>query len=620
MDTRPEIDQMRLGATWSPDRGTDFLVWAPKAHRVDVHLLGEGGDRLLPMTQLERGYFALSAPDVLPGRGYYYRLDGALERPDPASYFQPTGVHGPSQVVEGSFAWQDGARCGLPFEQYVIYELHIGTFTPAGTFRAVIDQLDQLAELGITAIELMPVAQFPGERNWGYDGVHLFAPQNSYGGPDALKALVDAAHLRGLAVVLDVVYNHLGPEGNYLADFGHYFTDRYRTPWGAAVNFDGPHSDEVRRFIIENALYWITEFHVDALRLDAVHAIFDVSARPILRELATAVRERGRKLDRHVYTIAESNLNDPRLVTPAEAGGYGLDSQWLDDFQRALGAMLTGERQGPYCDFGSIHQVAKSLEQGFVLDGHYSGYRGRHYGASSRDISPKRFVAFSQNHDQVGNRGGGERLSHLVDFESLKLAAGVVILAPYVPLLFMGEEYAETAPFHYFISHLDSVLAKAVCAGRRQDLATFQQQCLGTDPQAEATFQQSKLQHALRTQDKHRVLRDFYRELIKIRKTLPAEGAAARRKVEVIRDDVLMLGRTGNDCEWLVFFNFGEQGSGALRPPLDNNGWSVLVDSSDVRWLGASGSCKGSVHADPTASLGRRSLRVLTRKILDKNR
>ena len=366
--------------------------------------------------------------------------------------------------------------------------MHLGTFTEEGTFDAVIPYLEELKDLGITAIELMPVAQFPGDRNWGYDGVDLFAAQNSYGGPQSLKHLVDSCHARGLAVVLDVVYNHPGPEGDYLGDFGPYFTQRYRTPWGAALNFDGAYSDEVRRFFIENALYWITECHIDALRLDAVHAILDHAARTFIEDLVTAVQERAEQLNRRVYLIAESSSNDARLITPRHAGGLGSDAQWCDDFHHSLHTLLTGELNGYYQDYGQVSHLAKAVREGFVYAGEYSSYRRRSHGTSSQGIPAHLVVVRAQNHDQVGNRMLGDSLGRLVGFESLELAAGVLLLSPFVPLIFMGEEYGEAAPFPYFISHTDSNLVEAVRQGRREEFDAFQQEGDPPDPQDEATF------------------------------------------------------------------------------------------------------------------------------------
>jgi len=482
-----------IGASMLPDGSARFRVWAPLAERVD--LLFPDSDLLPVSLSAEKcDYFSAVVDDIETGACYWYLLDGELRRPDPASRCQPQGVHGPSALVD-SFRhhWQDSSWQGIAQDELIIYELHVGTFTPAGTFDAVISRLEYLCELGITAIELMPVAQFPGERNWGYDGTFIFAPQNSYGGVDGLKRLVDACHVRGLAVILDVVYNHLGPEGNYLHAFGPYFTSRYHTPWGDAVNFDGPDSDQVRHYFIANALYWITEYHIDGLRLDAVHGIYDFSALHILQELAQAVHERGAILGRRVQVIAESDQNDTRLVTVPQLGGYGLDAQWNDCFHHALRTCLTGERTGYYADYGDFSAVVKSFREGFVLSGQYSAFRRRRHGSSSVHIHPGRMVVFSQNHDQIGNRMRGERPGEHLYTEQLMLAAAAVILSPYMPLLFMGEEYGETAPFPYFVSHSDEHLVEAVRRGRREEFAAFADQGTPPDPQDEATFLSGKL-------------------------------------------------------------------------------------------------------------------------------
>jgi len=540
------------------------------------------------------------ADGVEPGSLYFYILEGQKERPDPASRFQPQGVHGPSQVVDTQFAWQDECWFGLPLQDYIIYELHVGTYTSRGTFEAIIPHLDNLRDLGITAIELMPVAQFPGERNWGYDGTYPFAPQNSYGGPEGLKRLVNACHQRGLAVVLDVVYNHLGPEGNYLWDFGYYFTDRYATPWGSAVNFDGPYSDEVRRFFLENALYWVSEFHIDALRLDAVHAILDFSAQPFLADLAWAVHERAERLNRRIYVIPESALNDTRLVRLPEVGGFGLDAQWNDDFHHALHTLLTGEQSGYYQDFGRLSDLTKAFCEGYVYSGQYSTYRRRHYGNSSRNIPAHRFVVFAQNHDQVGNRMRGERLSQLVAFEGLKLAVGVVLLSPYIPLLFMGEEYGEEAPFPYFISHSDPRLVAAVRKGRKEEFAAFKSQGEPPDPQEESTFLSANLNHALRREGNHRVLLDFYAKLISLRKRTPALNCLSKENMEVMgfeKGNVLFLRRWTPTDEIAVVFHFGEQDTSPLIP-LPRGLWKKGLDSADEDWLGPGSSVPMEVNSD----------------------
>ncbi len=579
-----------LGATYLGNGQCRFIVWAPLAQKVEVHLMVPE-DQFLPLERDGRGYHQAVVEGVEPGSLYLYRLDGEKERPDPASRFQPQGVHGPSQVGDSCFPWEDGCWSGLPLQDYIIYELHVGTFTPEGTFDAVIPLLDEVKGLGITAVEFMPVAQFPGSRNWGYDGVYPFAVHNSYGGPEGLKRLVNACHQRGLAVVLDVVYNHIGPEGNYLGDFGPYFTERYRTLWGAALNFDGPDSDEVRRFFIENALHWITEFHIDALRLDAVHAILDYSPQPFLEELSTTVHEQASQLNRQVYLIPESAANDARLIRSRELGGYGLDAQWNDDCHHCLHVLLTGEGTGYYQDFGSIQQLVKAFEEGFVYSGEYSPYRRRRHGISSRHIPAHRFVVFAQNHDQVGNRMLGERLSQLISFEGLKLAAGVFLLSPFIPLLFMGEEYGETAPFQYFISHSDPVLVEAVRQGRREEFAAFKWQGEPPDPQDEATFLRAKLSHHLRQEGHHRVLLEFYKELIRLRKDIPSLVYLSKDALEVLgyeNSKVLYLRRWRNGSEAMSVFHFGDAPV-PIALPVPVGRWHKLLDSAEERWNGPGG-------------------------------
>lgn len=577
----------RLGAEVLEGGGARFLVWAPKAGQVLLEIV-RPQHHTLEMQPLAGGYFQCELADLKPGACYYYRLDGGPLRPDPASLSQPEGVHGPSQVVDLRFPWSDQGWTGLPLSEYILYELHIGAFTPAGTFDAAIERLDELVELGVTAIEPLPIAQFPGSRNWGYDGVHPFAAQNSYGGPDGFFRFVDACHARSLAVVLDVVYNHLGPEGNYLGEFGHYFTPRYHTPWGDAINFDSRASDEVRRYFLENAALWIRDFHVDALRLDAVHAIFDNSARPFLRELAETVRAAGQSCGRRAYTIAESNQNDPRRVLPASRGGCSLDAQWNDDFHHALHVALTGEHDGYYSDFQSLADLGKSLAQGFIYDGQYSSYRGRRHGASSAEIEPERLVIFSQNHDQVGNRLLGERLASLVDLEAQKLAASMVLLSPYTPMLFMGEEYGETAPFMYFISHLDRELVEQVRRGRKAEFRAFQWEGEIPDPQAEATFDRCKLTPREQWSDGQRMLREFHRELIRLRRTTPAlkERSKDSQQVTVRESEkTILVLRRGQRQEVACLYVFGE-GRRATQWPLPSGRWRTLLDSADPRWLG----------------------------------
>lgn len=616
-----------LGADYGGENRCRFCVWAPRANSLELHLL-KPRDCYLKMRRSQSGYFNLEVEGVKPGTLYWYRIDGSIERPDPASRFQPQGVHGPSQVVDSSFAWDDSQWHGLSLQNYILYELHVGVFSEEGTFSAIISKLPHLKTLGITAIELMPVAQFSGSRNWGYDGVYLFAPQNSYGNPDELKELVNRCHQLGIAVVLDVVYNHLGPEGNYLAEYGPYFTDRYRTPWGSAINFDGPYSDEVRRFFIENALFWVTDFHIDALRLDAIHSIFDHTAIPFLKELGEFVHRRAEELNRQIYVIPESSLNDPQVIRDREFGGYGLDAQWNDDFHHSLRTLLTDDRAGYYQDFGEISHLAKAFREGYVYSGEYSSYRGRRHGNSSISIPAERFVVFSQNHDQVGNRVLGDRLDQLVSFDSLKLAAGAVLLSPFIPLLFMGEEYGETAPFLYFVSHSDPDLIEAVRMGRKKEFTSFAWQGEPLDPQDENMFLRCKLDHRLAEREPHRILLEFYQELIRLRKNQPALTLLSKDHIEVLgieEQKVLYWRRWNGDEDIFGIFNFND-GKISVALPVPPGCWVALLDSSDQRWLGPGGSVQKIQNArgESILPLNPKSLvmykRVVTREVTSQSK
>ena len=590
-----------LGATYLGEGRCRFLVWAPYAEELEVHLVSPR-EALFPLTKDERGYFSRVIEGVEPGCLYVYRLNGVQEFPDPASRFQPQGVHGPSQVMDPHFSWEDEGWCGIPLRDYVIYELHVGTFTPEGTFEAIIPRLDELKDLGITAVELMPVAQFPGSRNWGYDGVYPYAVQKSYGGPEGLKKLVNACHQRGLAVVLDVVYNHLGPEGNYLANFGPYFTPRYCTPWGSAVNFDGAGSDEVRRYFIGNALAWITEYHIDSLRLDALHAIVDMSPRTFLAELAEATHRARERLNRNVFLMAESDLNDVRLLRDPELGGYGLDVQWNDDFHHALHTLLTGEETGYYLDFGLMEQLAKAWREGFIYSGEYSPYRRRRHGSSSREVAATRWVVFSQNHDQVGNRLGGDRLGHLVSLEALKLAAGTMLLSPFIPLLFMGEEYGDPAPFLYFVSHGDSDLIEAVRRGRKEEFEAFNWPGEPPDPQAEETFARARLDHDLQGQGEHKALLEFYREALRVRRELALLTDVGRQDREVRgyeREKLLWVRMLGERGEAVLLAHFGREEL-VMTFPWPEGRWQRRLDSADSKWQGPGSQAPASIAAPET--------------------
>lgn len=589
-----EQNPNRLGATYLGGNACCFRVWAPSATPLGVRLLGN--DRVVSLERAGRGYYEMVVEEVRPGDTYFYQLGADKLRADPASRFQPQGVYGPSAVLDGEFPWEDGNWSGLALADYIIYELHVGCFSPEGTFEAVIPYLDHLKDLGITAVELMPVGQFPGARNWGYDGVFPFAAQNSYGGPTGLKKLINACHRCGLAIILDVIYNHLGPEGNYLADFGPYFTERYQTPWGPALNFDGPFCDEVRQYFIQNAISWLVDFHFDALRLDAVHAILDHSPVTFLEELAVAVQREAERFSRRMVLIAESAANDARLVRARERGGYGLDAQWNDDFHHGLRTLLTGERNGYYRDYGKFTQLVKAYRDGFAYSGEYSEFRRRRHGSSSRDLPAERFVVFAQNHDQVGNRMRGDRLNEMVSFEDLKLAAGLVILSPFIPLLFMGEEYGEPAPFPYFVSHSDAELIEAVRRGRCVEFASFEWNGEVPDPQDEATFLSAKLHHELATRSEHKILLDFYRELIRLRKTTPALAALNKQNMEVTtleKERVLILRRWSAADSVVVLANLAGTGAEIAAP---EGCWRKAIDSAAQRWRGDGSALPEEIH------------------------
>ncbi|MFO7983853.1 MAG: malto-oligosyltrehalose trehalohydrolase [Desulfuromonadales bacterium] len=498
----------------------DIRVWAPAARQVELICQ----ESPVEMTRNEAGWWRLDAPFVHHGIDYAFRVDGEGPFPDPRSAWQSQGVDGPSRWVDHSrFVWSDAGWQQPPAGSALVYELHIGTFTPEGTFDSTIERLDYLVDLGVTHVELMPVAEFSGNRGWGYDGADLFAPHHAYGGPDGLKRLVNACHQRGLAVLLDVVYNHLGPSGNYLSRFGPYFTDRYATPWGDAVNLDGADSEEVRNFFIDNALMWLRDYHVDGLRIDAVHAILDTSAIHFLERLADEVRELEAELGRHLLLIAESDLNDPRVIRPPEIGGYGIDAQWNEDFHHALHAVLTGESDGYYRDFGTLADLVKALTEGLVYDGRYSVYRRRRHGRPATGLSGHRFVGCLQNHDQVGNRALGERTSQLLSTSELKIGAALVLTSPFVPLLFQGEEWGAATPFLYFTDHPDPELGKAVQKGRRKEFAAFGWDPNEIpDPQDEATFARSRLDWAEQAWKPHDEILAWHRSLIRIRRRFAA--------------------------------------------------------------------------------------------------
>ena len=597
--TRPSRWEMRFGARPLTDGSTEFRVWAPRARSLAVRLVGEDA-RTHPLEAAGGGVFEARVANVAAGADYFYLVDGERERPDPVSRFQPAGVHGPSRVVEpGAFEWADSAWGGIALKDYVVYELHTGTFTPEGTFEAVIPRLAHLKALGVTAVELMPVAEFPGGRNWGYDGAHLYAPQSTYGGPEALKRLVDACHREGLAFVLDVVYNHLGPEGNYAGEYMPLFSERHKSPWGAGLNFDGAGSEGVRRYFVENALYWLTEYHVDALRLDAVHAIADTSGRHLLRQLAEEFHAQARALGRRAHLIAESDLNDVALLRPAEEGGHGIDAQWSDDFHHSLHALLTRTDRGYFADFGRLGDLAKALSEGFVYCGQHSVFRGKCHGTPSGARPGEQFVVCIQNHDQIANGYWGDRLSRLVAPARQRLAAAILLCgAPNVPMLFMGEEWAERAPFLYFTSHTDQELGRAVRLGRMEEYDSFvrgegeTESTIGgfSDPQSEITFVRSKLDWDSVRKPEHAAMLAFYRDLLAARRASAALSNCDKTRTRVQFDE---------EGRWLTVERGDESGARALlacnlsdetRPvPLPEGAWRLALWSGEARYGGEAG-------------------------------
>ncbi len=581
-------ERQPIGALITGPSQVTFRAWAPWVKTLAVEILSTTPE-IIPMQPQPFGYWETTVSNVGVGTRYHYVLHEKLTRPDPASRFQPEGVHGPSEVIDpSSFVWTDQQWKGLPLADYIIYELHPGTFTKTGTFDDIIPFLPYLRdEVGITAIELMPIAQFPGARNWGYDGTYLFAPHNTYGGPQGLHRLIDACHGAGLAVVLDVVYNHLGPEGNYWGDFGPLFTDHYRTPWGSAMNYDGPHSDGVRDLIISNAVYWTRDFHIDALRLDAVHGIFDSSVTHILKDIRDAVHESANQEDRIASIIAESDFNDVKLLSPASKGGYGLDAQWNDDFHHALHALVTGERQGYYSDFGTLDHVATALRKNFVLSGQYSQHRHRKHGNSAAHLLPSQFVVFAQNHDQIGNRAQGDRLSTLIPFAAQQVVAASVLLSPFIPLLFMGEEYGEHAPFQYFIDHGDKGLIEAVRKGRLAEFKPFGWKNI-SDPYAVETFDHSRLTPPEARNAMQKQMAAWTKQIITLRKQHGSLGTGVKgHQLRVWMNPektVLTIYRKNpNSNANLLILGFNDQPT-TLKIQQPKDTWNLLLDNTQPEY------------------------------------
>ncbi len=580
------LDKRNIGLNFGPAGEASMLFWAPYARKVEIEV---NGKTRIPLVKKVRGYWQAVLDGVKPGDLYSVVLNGKTRYPDPATPLQADGVHKASTAFDFSTLRKDSQWKGIPLEKLIIYELHVGTFTPAGTFDAIHDKLPYLKELGINAVEIMPVAQFPGERNWGYDGVLPFAVQHSYGGAEGLAGLVEACHNHGIAVILDVVYNHMGPEGNYLEKFGPYFTGKYKTPWGKAINFDDEYSDEVRRFFIENALMWFRDFNIDGLRLDAVHAIKDMGPKHFLKELKEYTALLNKQTGKNHFLIGECDLNDVKYINPVDQCGYGLNSQWCDEFHHALHALLTGERNGYYADFGDLDLFVKSLNQAYVYDGNYSAHRKKYFGTKTKGQPGHRFVVFSQNHDQVGNRMLGERLSQLLDFETLKLAATTMFFNPFIPMLFMGEEYGEENPFLFFVHHGDEHLVEMTQKGRKREFRDFYKKGSPPDPQAEETFIRSKLDWDFEKDPQKKSMLAFYKKLIGLRKNHPLMANMKREKFKARRVE-------GHEAISLLFqdergllmgiLNFSENPLEISLPEFAGKQPEVLLNSSASQWGG----------------------------------
>lgn len=577
-----------LGVNFDEKGLANVVLWAPEADRVEILLLSH--NIKIPLICEEYGYWTLETDLLLPDEKYQFILNGEKYLPDPASLSQPDGVHGPSKTFDlRAFSWTDTNWKNIPLKEYITYELHTGTFTPDGTFASMEEKLDYLVDLGITAIELMPVSQFSGGRNWGYDGVFPYCVQNSYGGAEALQHLVNVCHQKGLAVILDVVYNHIGPEGNHLEEFAPYFTDKYHTPWGNAINFDDAWCDGVRLFFIENALMWFRDFHIDALRMDAVHAIKDFSPVHILQEIKEQLDFLEHQTGGCHYLIVELDLNDTRFINRVDKGGYGMNAQWIDEFHHSLRVSSGQEKSGYYSDFNGIKSLAKAYQDAYVYDGTYSDHRKKKFGIKVKENGGEQFVVFSQNHDHVGNRMLGERTSELVSFDMQKLMAGAVLASPYLPMLFMGEEYSEPGRFQYFVSHTDPELAEAVRKGRKKEFQVFHMAGEAPDPMSLEAFEESKLHWDLIEKAPHKTMLAYYKRLIEVRKKQSALSVLNRKDVHVecLEDkQIIVLQRQHKIQDVIALMNFSnkpEEVHVAVYSPV----WHKLIASSDVLWNGS---------------------------------
>ena len=597
------------------DEGTcKFNVWAPKAK--SVHLVLQGPEKTIVMNQQDFGYWSLQLENISPETRYKYMIDVKESFPDPASLSQPGGVHEASEVINlKDFDWTDHNWKNIPLKEMIQYELHTGTFTPEGTFAGILSKLEYLKELGINTIEILPVSQFSGKRNWGYDGVYPFAVQDSFGGAKELMMLVNECHNQGIAVILDVVYNHFGPEGNYVGNFGHYFSGKYSTPWGDPINFDGPYSDGVRNYVVQNTLMWCRDFHIDGLRLDAVHSIFDFGAKHIMQELAENLNQLGEQTGRRHYLIAESHLNDVRYISPITKGGYGLDAQWSDDFHHTVHTLTTGEQKGYYMDFGQPEQLSKAIKDAFVYDGKYSEFRKKTYGNFTENNPGEQFVIFNQNHDQVGNRLHGDRLISMTDFETAKVIAGAMFVSPNVPMLFMGEEYGERNPFYYFVSHLDEELNQLVREGRKREFKDFYDDTADI-PNADdlQAFENSKLSWNIGNDAEKSAMFQFYKELIKLRKEHPVLKETDKNNLEISEDrKFFTLERWREESRVVVFLNF-EDKQQTVKIPAHIRGTLIkILDSTDFNTTEVSEPENVEVSANDEVTVNEKSITIFSK-------
>lgn len=563
--------RQRIGATYVEGEGVHIRLWAPKLD--DVKIIWNDG-QAVKLDKSDRGYYTGLFPNARPGDKYLFESSGK-NFPDPASRFQPDGPHGPSQVLAENFKWTDDDWQGIPFEKWVIYEIHPGTYSASGKFSAIQTDLPRLKELGVTTLEIMPVSQFSGHRNWGYDGVFPHAVQNSYGGPDELKSLVNAAHAHGLSIILDCVYNHIGPEGNVLFQCGDYTTGKYSTPWGDALNYDGEGSEEVRLYFLQSVWQWLTEYHFDGLRLDAIQMIFDTSPFTFLEEITRLKIEAEKLVGRKLIVTGESDMNDPGVLTPLNKNGLGLDGQWADDFHHCLHVTLTGENKGYYHDYGGLGQLAAIYRNGVAFTGQYSPFHGRRHGRAYDAIPRNRLIVEVQNHDQIGNRAFGERMTSLVDFEKQKLAAACIFLSPFTPFLFMGEEFASEKPFLYFVSHSDKELNDAISKGRAEEWKSFEWADMPLDPAEQATFENCILDVAAESAtEKGRLVGSFYKSLIEISKTIRKFDLEVEHQD---KDDHIILTYSNQNEVIKVVLSFHSE---AITAPVAGN-WQCILNSAD---------------------------------------